>query len=117
MGFEDEGAFEKGSGGTPVAVTPSMTLPQAVQMGEYKPDFLATFPEWHKFSPHVQLQYIRQAIDNRKHQLLTQWAEINNVLDFRLKPELKKALKNIESQMSELERDREKIYLDYSQKF
>lgn len=93
-----------------------MTLEQVVELGEYKPEFLATFPEWQTYSPHVQLQFIRHAIDNRKHHLLTQWAEINNVLDFRTKPELQKALKNIEKQMSDLEEDREKLYLEYSSK-
>jgi hypothetical protein len=51
-----------------------------------------------------------------KRHLLTQWAEINNVLDFRLKPELKSALKNIEEQMRDLENDRERLYLEYSSK-
>jgi hypothetical protein len=93
-----------------------MTLQQAIELGEYDPDFLATFPEWHTFSPHVRLQYIRQGLDNRKKQLTLQWAEINNVLDFRLKPELQTALRNIEKQIKKLETDREKIYLDYSEK-
>ena len=45
------------------------------------PDFLANFPEWHTLSRHVQFQYIRKALDNRHKQLLTQYAELNNVLD------------------------------------
>ncbi len=30
----------------------SMTLQKAVDLGEYHPDFLANFPEWHTLSRH-----------------------------------------------------------------
>lgn len=116
MAFEDLEIEEK----TPKSSTgaaPTMTLQKAVDLGEYKPEFLETFAEWHILSPHVQLQYIRQALANRRKHLLTQWAEISNVLDFRLKPELKGALRKIEDQMRKLEDDREKLYLEYSSKF
>jgi len=92
----------------------TLTFKEAIEMGEYYPENLANYKEWHSFSKHTQLQYIRQAMDNRKKQLQTQWAEMNNVLNFRLKPEMKQALKNIEKQMKELESDREKLYLEYS---
>lgn len=92
----------------------NLSFNEAIEMGEYNPEYLANFPEWHTFSKHTQLQYIRKAIDNRRRQLLTQWAEINNVLDFSLKPELTKALKSVEQQMKSLESDREKLYLEYS---
>src|SRR3989344_7180806 len=102
MAFEDLEINEKGTiSGSSASTT--MTLQKAVELGEYKPEFLETFAEWHTLSTHVQLQYIRQAIDNRKRHLITQWAEINNVLDFRLKPELKGALRKIEDQMRKLE--------------
>ncbi|KKQ75164.1 MAG: hypothetical protein US96_C0016G0018 [Candidatus Woesebacteria bacterium GW2011_GWB1_38_5b] len=52
----------------------------------------------------------------RQKQLVMQYAEINNVLDFRLKPELKEALNNIHKQLRKLDDDRERIYLEYSQK-
>jgi hypothetical protein len=46
--------------------------------------------------------------------LRVQWAEINNVLDFRLKPHLKEALLNIQKQLKELDKDEERLYLEYS---
>ena len=116
MAFEDVEINEKSPKSSGLSASSVMTLQRAVELGEYKPEFLETFAEWHSLSAHVQLQYIRQAIDNRKRHLLTQWAEINNVLDFRLKPELKSALKNIEEQMRDLESEREKLYLEYSSK-
>lgn len=113
MSYEDEVAKEKlGSAG----VSPSsvMSLQKAVDMGEYDPGFLAKFSEWKLLSRHVKLQFIRQGLDNRRKNLLMQWAELNNVLDFSTKPQIKVALRNVEKQLKELEDDREKIYLEYS---
>lgn len=113
MAFEDVEGGEKLKGGSkPLA--PKMTLSQAIEMGEYNPGFLATFPEWSSYSRHIQFQYIRRALDNRNKHLLMQWAEINNMLDFRLKPHLADALKNIEKQMKKLDADREELYFEYS---
>lgn len=112
MGFEDD--IEKGKLSLPLSKSQKMTLQKAVDLGEYNPDYLATFPEWHDLSRHVQFQFIRQALDNRRRQLIVQWAEVNNVLDFGEKPQLKEALKNIEKQLKELEKDREKLYIEYS---
>lgn len=114
MAFETEGANEKGSKGKLAARSQFMTLQKAVEMGEYDPEYLATFPEWHILSQHMQFQYIKSALDNRNKQLLSQWAEVNNFLDFSLKPHLKDALENIQKQMKKVERDREKLYLEYS---
>ncbi len=91
-----------------------MTLQKAVDLGEYDPEFLSGFSEWYTLSKHGQLQMIRQALDNRRRQLLTQYAEINNVIDFSLKPEMSVALSNINKQLKKLEYDREKLYLKYS---
>ena len=113
MGFE-EGNLEKGKSGKSGTKAPTMTLQQAVDMGEYDPEFLSTFPEWHTLSRHVQLQYIRQGLDNRQKQLVVQYAEINNVLDFRLKPHLKEALSNIHQQLKKLDKERERLYIEYS---
>ena len=87
MGFEDD--LEKGKSLASSVRLPKMTLQGAVELGEYKPEYLATFPEWHTLSRHVQFQFIREGLDNRRKQLTVQWAEINNILDFRLKPHLK----------------------------
>ncbi len=112
MGFEDE--VEKMKSGGKFKASSKMTLQKAIELGEYEPEYLATFPEWHTLSRHVQFQFIRQGIDNRHRHLIVQWAEINNVLDFRLKPELKEALENIQKQLHKLEDDRERLYLEYS---
>jgi len=113
MAYESEGGKEKLSGGKPQK-TSFMTLQKAVDMGEYEPEYLATFAEWHTLSRHVQFQFVKQGLENRNKQLLTQWAEIVNTLDFRLKPHLAEALKNIEKQMKLLDKEREKLYLEYS---
>lgn len=87
---------------------------QAIEMGEYNPEFLRQYPEWNTYSRRVQFEYIRKALENRNRHLITQWAEITNMLDFRLKPHLKDALKNIEKQLSDLQEDKEKLYVEYS---
>lgn len=94
--------------------TPDMTFQKAIDFGEYDPEFLSQFPEWHTFSRHIQFEYVRKAIKNRHRQLITQWAEITNVLDFRLKPHLNDALRNIEKQLRELDKDKEKLFMEYS---
>jgi hypothetical protein len=112
MGFED--GLEKGSSAKGSVKTSKMTLQKAVDLGEYNPEYLATFPEWHELSRHVQFQFIRQGIDNRRKQLVVQYAEVINVLDRRLKPHLKEAEENIMSQLNKLDQDREELYLEYS---
>jgi len=101
-------------GGSPAQVASSMTLQQAINLGEYNPEYLSTFPEWHQISKHTQFQYISMALENRRKQLLQQWAAINNMLDFRMKPELHEALKNVELQMKKLSKDRERLFVEYS---
>ncbi len=113
MGFEDEGIKETAPKSTK-PTTSVMTLRQAIEMGEYDPGYLATFSEWLTLSRHIQFQYIREALDNRHKHLITQWAEVNNMLDFSKKPELSEALENIMQQIKKLEKDREKLYLEYS---
>ena len=92
----------------------SLTFKEAIEMGEYQPEFLEKYTEWKSFSKHTQLQYIRQALDNRRKQLLTQWAEVNNAIDFRLKPGMQQTLTNIHNQLDQLEDDREELYMKYS---
>ena len=113
MGFEDSNIEKGKSSGKPKVVN-KMTLQKAIDLGEYKPEYLSTFPEWHTLSRHIQFQYIRTAIENRRGHLLTQYAELNNILDFRLKPHLAEAMKNIEKQLREVEGDREKLFVEYS---
>ena len=112
MGYED--SLEKGTSSTPVKVSSRMTLKKAVDFGEYDPNYLSTFPEWTTLSKYIRFQYIRTAIENRRKMFLMQYAEVNNILDFRLKPELKVALRNIERELKKVEDDREKILIEYS---
>lgn len=114
MAYEDQESDEtiKGSGGQ--IKSAKMTLQKAVDLGEYNPAFLSTFPEWSTLSRHVQLQFIKQGIDNRRRHLLVQWAEINNAIDFRLKPNMQEALTNIEKQLKKLESDKENLFFEYS---
>jgi hypothetical protein len=91
-----------------------MTLQKAIELGEYNPEFLSSFPEFISLSRHSQFQMVKEALENRRHQLLHQWADVNNMLDFSKKPHLQQALKNIEKQLKNLEDDREKIYTEYS---
>src|SRR3989338_4950457 len=79
----------KGSQSTSVK---KLTLEKAIELGEYDPNFLSNFPEWHDLSKHVQFQLIRKALDNRYRQLVTQYAELSNVLDLRNKPEIRDAM-------------------------
>lgn len=112
MGFEDSGEFIGGGSAKPMA--PVMTLQKAVDMGEYDPDFLATFPEWLGFSRHVQWEMMRQALQNRRRQLRVHWAELANQPDFSKKPHLRTAMRNIEKQLNELQIDEEKLQVEYS---
>ena len=91
-----------------------MTLQKAVDMGEYDPKYLSTFPEWYTLSRHIQFQFITKANDNRRKQLLMQYAEMNNVLDFRLKPEMQKAINNVLDQVKKVDKDREALLIEYS---
>lgn len=91
-----------------------MTLQKAVDMGEYDPNYLAKFDLWATLPRHTQFEYIKKALENRNSQLLGQWAEINNFLDFSQKPHLKKALDNLQKQLKELQEDKERLFLEYS---
>lgn len=101
--------------GKPQSISTSLTLEKAVELGEYDPNFLANFPQWHTLSRHVQFQYIRRALDNRHKQLLTQYAELNNVLDLRLKPDIWKAIRNMEKQLHHILEEKERLFAEYSE--
>ncbi|HVZ58920.1 MAG TPA: hypothetical protein VG935_04180 [Patescibacteria group bacterium] len=108
---ESEGSLGKGRA-NPTAGR--LTLQKAIELGEYDPEYLGQFPEWHTLTRHIQFEYIRTALDNRNKQLIRQWAEITNVLDFSQKPHLKEALHNIEAQLEKLKQDKEDLYVKYS---
>ncbi len=113
MVFESMEKGEQAKGGKPKSPK-FMTLQKAVDMGEYDPEYLSIFSEWHTLSRHVQFQFIKQGLDNRRRQLWLQWAEINNTPDFRLKEHLSTALNNIEKQIKKLDGDWERLYTKYS---
>lgn len=108
---ESEGSLGKAK---PKATTGDLTLQKAIELGEYSPEFLGQFPEWHTLSRHIQFEYIRTALDNRNRHLIKQWAEIVNILNFSQKPHLSKALSNIEEQLEKLKQDRENLYVEFS---
>lgn len=94
----------------------TITLQQAIDFGEYDPAHLVNFAEWHTLSPHIQWQLVRKALDVRNRQLITQYAELSNALDLRNKPHVKDAMKNVEKQLKNLAKDREKLYVEFSNK-
>lgn len=93
------------------------TLKDAVNLGEYRPEYLANFAEWHTLSPHIQWSLIRRGLEIRRKQLLTHWAELNNTLDLRNKPKVQQAMKNVEKQLQKLAEDQEKLYVEYANRF
>ncbi len=94
----------------------ALSLREAIDYGEYDPSYLSSFDEWDELSPHIQWEYIRQALDVRQKQLMSQYAEMNNVLNFSKKPEVQKAVSNLETKLSQLANDRERLYIEYSMK-
>jgi len=112
--MEEDSDIEKQKLSSPPPSGGNITLQKAIDLGEYNPEFLSGFAEWHTLSRFSQFQFIRKALDNRRRHLLTQWAEISNSLDFSKKPYLAEAMKNIKKQLDKLEEDREKLYVEYS---
>ncbi len=109
--FEDKEELVHQSSGKTSQKT--FQLREVIDMGEYDPEYLATFAEWHTLSKNIQWSMIKKALDIKDRQLVQQWVEINNVMDFRLKPELKIALKNIQNMMHKVSKDRENLILKY----
>jgi hypothetical protein len=112
--MDENNESEQGMGGKPPATTSRITLEKAIELGEYNPDYLANFPEWHTLSRHIQFQYIKKALENRHHQLLAQYAELHNVLDLRNKPEIWEAIHNMEKQLHHILEEKERLFAEYS---
>lgn len=112
---ENEGEEkEQNLGKKPPTTIIKLTLEKAVELGEYDPNFLANFPEWHTLTKHIQFQYIKKALENRHHQLLSQYAELHNVLDLRNKPEIWEAIHNMEKQLHHILEEKERLFAEYS---
>jgi hypothetical protein len=114
MDKDEEKEQSLGGGGSSKPLG-KLTLEQAIELGEYDPNILANFPEWHALSRHIQFQYIRKGLENRNRQLLGQYAELNNVLDLRNKPDVWKAIRNVEKQLHNLLEAKEKLFSEYSE--
>lgn len=93
-----------------------LTLSELIDLGEYDIEKLSEYEEWQEFSPYIQLQYITKAIDNRRKKLTQQLAQLYNVLDYRLKPEVQEAVKNLHKSLKNLEDDKERIFIEFSSK-
>lgn len=102
------------SNSSPPSKKSNLTLQQAIEFGEYDPKYLENFAEWHTLSAHIQWQLIRKALDIRQRQLITQYAELHNVLNYSKKPQVQSAVKNMEKQLASLAQDKEKLYIEYS---
>lgn len=91
-----------------------LSLEKAIELGNYDPKFLSQFAEFRELSRYTKFQLIRQALRNREAQLRLHYAELNNQLDFRNKPNLREGLQNIEKQIQELNADEEQLLVEYS---
>lgn len=91
-----------------------LTLEKAIKLGNYDPKFLSQFAEFRELPRYTRFQLIRQSLRNREAQLRLHYAELNNQLDFRNKPDLKRGLENIEKQIRELNADEERLLVEYS---
>ncbi|MCA9371965.1 hypothetical protein KC726_03630 [Candidatus Woesebacteria bacterium] len=112
--MEDLEALETNTSSSDPSSSPTMTLKQAIDMGEYKEEYLSAFPEWQRLSNHIRWQLIRKAIEIRHKQLITHYAELNNVLNLSKKPYMAKAMDNVMKQIRQLEKDKETLYIKYS---
>lgn len=93
---------------------PAISFKEAIEMGKYEPDFLAQFPEWEKFDPQIQYQYVIKALTNRRKLLRQQWAAIVTQLDFSKKPHLEEAQHKVEKAIQQLNKDEERLVVEYA---
>lgn len=91
-----------------------VSLQMAVEAGEYDPKYLSRFKEWAEMTDNIRWQTIRKAIQNRRYLLRLNYAEVFNQLDFSKKPELTKALNNIQKRIEKLQKDEEELQYKYS---
>ena len=103
----------RGSSRPPKRTSKMITFDEAVDMGEYKPEYLSSFPKWHNLTKNLKWHYVRQAIKNRRRFLEVNYAETFNVIDFSKKPQLKKVLDTIQVQLKQLQKDEEELRLEY----
>jgi hypothetical protein len=80
MTFEDD--IEKGKPTKQSVKQNLLSFDQAIEMGIYDPFELANYPKWHQMNSHVQFQFVRKALDNKRRQLMVQWSEISKYFGF-----------------------------------
>jgi hypothetical protein len=114
MSYEEDSTPETLKPKSAKSKNAKFTLRQAIEYGEYDIEYLSTFPEWHTLSRHIQFEYLCEALENRRKQLLQHWAIINRTSNWSTRDDLKEASKNIEKQLDQVERDRERIMIEYS---
>lgn len=91
-----------------------MTLLKAVELGEYDPIQLSQWPEWHRLSRHGQYQLVRKGLANRDLQLRSEWADINNQLNFSKKPYLQIALERIDREIEHLRHEEDRLAVEFT---
>lgn len=93
----------------------SISLQDAVRLGEYDPARLAQYPEWAKLSHAGQFELISQGLENRRRSLYKKWQEIVNFINDAGDTNVREQAKlNIEAQMKELRAEKERLYLEWS---
>lgn len=91
-----------------------ISFKESIELGKYDVEYLSQYKEWQELDRHLQYQYIVQAIINKRRQLRLQWARLANQPNFSKKPELVTAQKKVEAALVELDRDEEKLMIEYA---
>lgn len=91
-----------------------ISFKESIELGKYDAEYLSQYKEWQELDRHLQYQYIVQAIINKRRQLRLQWARLANQPNFSKKPELVTAQKKVEAALVELDRDEEKLMIEYA---
>lgn len=93
----------------------SITLQDAVKLGEYDAKILSQYPEWSKLSHAAQFELVSQGLENRRRSLYKKWQEIVNFINDSDDTTVREQAKaNIEAQMKKLREEKERLYLEWS---
>src|SRR3989344_1110067 len=104
---EETQETEQNLGGGSQPLSDSLTLQKAIDLGEYDPEYLSMFPEWHKLSTHMQWQMVERALKNRRRHLVVKYAELCNEQNYFTNPNLQKAAENIDKKLKQLQLEEE----------
>ncbi len=111
---ESNEAGENLKSSSPLPAGTFLNLQKAIELGEYDPEYLERFPEWHELTRHAQFEMVKKAIENRDAQIWRHYSELNNVLDFRDKPHIKPAMDRLVEQHKKLMEEQEKLFVKYA---